>query len=1062
MKKSMIQKVLSMILAVFLMLSILPMNGIAQSSIPLRYGDVNSDGEINAKDALEVLKAVVNKITLNNQQTQAADVEGNGTLNASDALYILKYSVGKIEKFPVEIAREEADKAAAQSVDSKITAIGVVTLDSQAAIDEARAAYESLTDQQKELVTKLDVLTSAEETLEQLKEQPVVFDVYVTHATYGAKGDGVTNDRAAIQAAIDAAYAAGGGTVRLDAGKTFVSSNLLLRSNVTLFFEDGSKLLQSGNPKDFVDPLNNFESRELIFGQYVNPDIQWDAAAFYNYPLIQANKGTENIKITGKGTIEMNAGNDSRGMMTMQAIGLFGVNNYELSDFTVRKYYAYCIKAVSCSNGLYKNLTIDITGGILGGTDGINLTGCRDIRVTGCNINSGDDGIYIGSDYKDPRTGLWYNCDNLSPIQNIEIDNNHCEVVWDETKAFCFIMWGSQYPDQSQVEVSNIYIHDNYFESIGAWTGNWDLETQKFDFNGSANPMKNIRFENNTIDRVQSSFYTLPISDVYGFDCMTAMKNGDFATKDIYWVSRLQNSQASAGAQQNLDKENDWYGYIRDLNKGDAALYQGLKLQTGRNYCLKAMVQTSGDPVRLFVKDQITQELIASQEICNIQWEEVSLTFQVPADGNYHIGIERGNATKGWACIDSVSCEVVINEEPLDGYTIFSDEVPEGVADGGFKNQYGTIFLASTDGIITKVRIYTSERETGIHYVSLWDYKAKKMLTEEFYEWEVVPGYTGWQTYTLPIPVSIQANTEYVVAVSAGDDRLTCVTKNNQAAFSSEYLTAPIDCAVSTRDAINGFFEMPDDRYSNNVFRDVVFVPDEESVVDPADQAAAIAVDEAIIAIGTVTLESEAAIASARSAYDALTDAQKALVTKLYVLVTAEQTLKDLQDAAETPVGESIFTDQVPATTAGDVQQSYGTVFSADVNGTVTKVRIYTTAGETGTHYVAIWDYETGTMVTAEMYAWNIQDGYTGWQTFELPQSVSIVAGKQYVVSVSSGPDGIVSLTTGTTGFANGHLSTPAKSGVSSRDYNLFLTQMPDDAYLSNVFRDVVFVPTSK
>ena len=48
--------------------------------------------------------------------------------------------------------------------------------------------------------------------------------IRVTAAPYNAKGNGKSDDREAIQAAIDAAYKAGGGTVCLDAGKTFVSA----------------------------------------------------------------------------------------------------------------------------------------------------------------------------------------------------------------------------------------------------------------------------------------------------------------------------------------------------------------------------------------------------------------------------------------------------------------------------------------------------------------------------------------------------------------------------------------------------------------------------------------------------------------------------------------------------------------------------------------------------------------------------------------------------------------------------------------------------------------------
>lgn len=58
-------------------------------------GDINSDETINAKDALEVLKASVGKIELAEEQKIAADVNKDGKTDAKDALEILKYSVGK-------------------------------------------------------------------------------------------------------------------------------------------------------------------------------------------------------------------------------------------------------------------------------------------------------------------------------------------------------------------------------------------------------------------------------------------------------------------------------------------------------------------------------------------------------------------------------------------------------------------------------------------------------------------------------------------------------------------------------------------------------------------------------------------------------------------------------------------------------------------------------------------------------------------------------------------------------------------------------------------------------
>ncbi len=62
-------------------------------------GDVDVNGTIDAKDALEVLKFAVNKTQLNDAQKTAASVAGEETISAKDALQILKYSVGKIDTF---------------------------------------------------------------------------------------------------------------------------------------------------------------------------------------------------------------------------------------------------------------------------------------------------------------------------------------------------------------------------------------------------------------------------------------------------------------------------------------------------------------------------------------------------------------------------------------------------------------------------------------------------------------------------------------------------------------------------------------------------------------------------------------------------------------------------------------------------------------------------------------------------------------------------------------------------------------------------------------------------
>ena len=100
--------------------------------------------------------------------------------------------------------------------------------------------------------------------------------------THGAKGDGVTKDTAAIQAAIDACEQRGGGTVRLVAG-TYLSAPIVLKSNITLQLDKGATLLGSADHADYP-PLTMFHL----------PDLQ---------PLVMATNAT-NLAITGEGVID--------------------------------------------------------------------------------------------------------------------------------------------------------------------------------------------------------------------------------------------------------------------------------------------------------------------------------------------------------------------------------------------------------------------------------------------------------------------------------------------------------------------------------------------------------------------------------------------------------------------------------------------------------------------------------------------------------------------------------------------------------------------------------------
>jgi polygalacturonase len=101
---------------------------------------------------------------------------------------------------------------------------------------------------------------------------------------FGAKGDGTTKDTVAIQSAIDACAAKGGGAVRLTAG-TWLSAPIVLKSNITLQLDKGATLLGSPDHADYPE-----------ITEFRLPGVQ---------SLVSATNA-ENVAITGEGAIDGN------------------------------------------------------------------------------------------------------------------------------------------------------------------------------------------------------------------------------------------------------------------------------------------------------------------------------------------------------------------------------------------------------------------------------------------------------------------------------------------------------------------------------------------------------------------------------------------------------------------------------------------------------------------------------------------------------------------------------------------------------------------------------------
>ena len=186
-------------------------------------GDVNFEGEVEgtatkAMLTIHVLKAPDDPAVA--AVKELIDAIGEVTLDSGDAIDAARAAYDElpeakkalVDNYEKLTAAEEAyttlvDAAAAKAVDDLIDAIGEVTLESGDAIKAARAAYDALTDTQKELVKNYEELTAAEEAYTNLVDAAAVKAVDDLIDAIGEvtadSGDAIKAARAAYDALTD-------------------------------------------------------------------------------------------------------------------------------------------------------------------------------------------------------------------------------------------------------------------------------------------------------------------------------------------------------------------------------------------------------------------------------------------------------------------------------------------------------------------------------------------------------------------------------------------------------------------------------------------------------------------------------------------------------------------------------------------------------------------------------------------------------------------------------------------------------------------------------------------
>ena len=197
----------------------------------------------------------------------------------------------------------------------------------------------------------------------------------------GATGDGKRFDTKAIQDAMDACSASGGGTVYVPPG-TYLTGTLVLKSRVNLHLETGAVLLGSKDLKDYrtiVSKLrsyvDNYTEKSLIYGE----DL-------------------EDVALTGRGTID-GQGASYAGPYKVRPYMLRIVNSrgVAIQDVTFKDSAMWVQHYQGCDDVNIDGVTVHSRANR--NNDGIDIDGCRRVRIANCEITCIDDAIVLKSTF---------------------------------------------------------------------------------------------------------------------------------------------------------------------------------------------------------------------------------------------------------------------------------------------------------------------------------------------------------------------------------------------------------------------------------------------------------------------------------------------------------------------------------------------------------------------------------------------------------------------------------------------------------------------------------------
>lgn len=263
---------------------------------------------------------------------------------------------------------------------------------------------------------------------------------------YGAKGNGIADDKKAFDKAMKACKRKGGGTIVVSKGVYVLNGPIHFVSHVNLYLEEGAVLRFGSNPEDYPLVLTS-----------------WEGTMVYNYSPMIYGVGLENIAITGKGTIDGEGGSAWADWKVKEGEGkqltrdmnhnkipveerVFGDGHFLrpqliqfvdskqilIEDVVIEDAPFWCVHLLKCQNATLRGLRYNSHNK---NNDGIDLEYSQDILIENITFDNGDDNIAIkaGRDHEG-RANSAIPSKNII-VRNCKFKGLHAVVIGSEMSA---------------------------------------------------------------------------------------------------------------------------------------------------------------------------------------------------------------------------------------------------------------------------------------------------------------------------------------------------------------------------------------------------------------------------------------------------------------------------------------------------------------------------------------------------------------------------------------------------------------------------------------------------